>query len=200
MSHTTLPRIFMRNCCDKRAGNTILREPSVAKLLLLFVVPLSLLPPLMYVYAALAHPGVILPRLEPAPSLNESMLVGAAFFMIELLAVAMMAMFIQQLGESIQVQPDYADAYALAAIAPTPLWLASLGLAFPSVWFNVGLMVVAWICSVGLIRRGVQTLFMPYDDSRDHRLANTLTMIGVATWGALLLFLVLLLSMVIGWR
>lgn len=197
MSHFALPRCFTSIDHDAPGDQ---REPSVAKLFLLFVVPMSLLPPLMYVYAQTAHPGAILPRLEPALSLNEAILVGTAFFLIELLTVAMMAMFIQQMGDDVGVQPSYADAYALAATAPAPLWLATLGLALPSLWVNVAFLLIAWFFSVGLIRRGVQTLFMPYDDSRTHRIANTLTLIGVASWASLLLFLVLLLSIMLGWR
>jgi hypothetical protein len=196
MSHTVLPRLFMTSCRSKSAG----AAPSVPKLLLLYVAPMSLLPPLMYIYSQLAHPGVILPRLEPALGTHEALLVGTAFFLIELLAVAMMAMFIQQMGDKVGVQPDYADAYALAAIAPTPLWLATLGLVLPNLWVNVGFMAIAWFFCAGLIRRGVQTLFLPYDDSHTHQLANTLTFIGVMTWCSLLLFLVLLLSMLMGWR
>lgn len=197
MSHITLPRLFMRPCCGKPEEQA---EPSVPKLLLFYVIPLSLLPPLIYVYSQLVHPGIILPRLEPALGNTEAWLVGATFFMVELLAVALMAMFIQQMGESINVVPSYAQAYALAATAPTPLWLATLGLILPSLWVNFGFLLIAWFACAGLIRRGVQTLFMPYDDSRTHKLANTLTLIGAATWFALLLFLVLLLSITVGWR
>ena len=197
MSHITLPRLFMRPCCGKPEEQA---EPSVPKLLLFYVIPLSLLPPLMYVYSQLVHPGIILPRLEPALGNTEAWLVGAAFFMVELLAVALMAMFIQQMGESINVVPSYAQAYALAATAPTPLWLATLGLILPSLWVNFGFLLIAWFACAGLIRRGVQTLFMPYDDSKTHQLANTLTFIGVMCWCSLLLFLVLLLSMLLGWR
>ena len=197
MSHFALPRVFQASAHGASDTN---REPSVLKLLLLFVVPMSLLPPLMYIYAQITHPGVILPLLEPQLNFAEAMLVGGAFFAIEILAVFMMAKFIQQLGDDIGVQPDYADAFALAATAPTPLWLATLALALPNPIVNIVFLALAWFCCVGLIRRGVQALFMPYDDSHTHELANTLTFIGVSTWFSLLLFLVLILSMVIGWR
>lgn len=197
MSHITIPRIFLTSCGSKTDQKA---EPSVPKLLLFWVVPMSLLPPLMYIYAQTAHPGAILPRLEPAMSTNEAVLTGAAFVLIEILAVALMAMFIQQLGSEVGITPSYAESYALAATAPTPLWLATLGLALPNLWVNVAFLIVAWIFCVGLIRRGVQGLFMPHDDSRTHALANTLTFVGVATWFALLLFLVLLLSIIVGWR
>ncbi|MDE2600560.1 MAG: DUF1282 family protein [Rhodocyclaceae bacterium] len=196
MSHIALPRLYTTSRHDA-AGTD---GPSVPKLLAFYVVPLSLLPPLMYVYAQLVHPGAVLPLLEPALRTGEAALVGTAFFLIELLAVALMAMFIQQMGDGAGVQPDYADAYALAATAPTPLWLATLGLALPSLLANIALVVVAWFVCAGLIRRGVRVLFVPYNDRRMRRLANTLTMIGVATWFALLLFLVLLLSIIVGWR
>jgi hypothetical protein len=197
MSHITIPRFFLSSC-GNRADRKL--EPSVPKLLLLYVVPLSLLPPLMYVYAQTMHPGAILPRLEPGLSINEVLLTGAAFVLIEILAVALMAMFIQQLGSEVGTIPSYGEAYALAATAPTPLWLATLGLILPNLWINIAFLAIAWVFSVGLIRRGVQVLFMPHDDSRTHHLANTLTFVGVMTWFALLLFLVLLLSIIVGWR
>ena len=197
MSHITLPRLFMRSCCRRPEDRT---APSVPRLLLFYVIPLSLLPLLSYVHSQLVHPGVVLPQLDHLPGLAETILLGAAFFMAELLAVALMAMIIQQMGEPVGVIPDYADAYALAATAPTPLWLTTLGLLVPSLWLNLALLPVAWLACIGLIRRGVQALFMPYDDSRTHLLANTLSLVGAAIWLALLLFLALLLSLTVGWR
>lgn len=197
MSHIILPRLFMRSCCGKPADRT---EPSVPRLLLFYVMPLSLLPPLTYAHSQLVHPGIVLPPLASFPGVTEAILLGAAFFMAELLAVALMAMVIQQMGEPVDAVPSYADAYALAATAPTPLWLATLGLLLPSFWLNLILLPIAWLACIGLIRRGVQTLFMPYDDSRTHLLANTLTLIGAAVWFALLLFLALLLGLTVGWR
>jgi len=198
MSHAYLPKIFMSAHHDLHDPTH--NSPSVVKLLLFYVIPMSLLPPLMYVYAEVKHPGVILPILEPGLTIHEAILVGAAFFMVELLAVALMAMFIQQMGDQVGTHPTYADAYSLAAFAPTPLWLATIGLALPNLWVNVVFMVIAWVFSVGLIRRGVSSLFLPYDDSHTHQLANTLTFMGVMTWCGLLLFLVILLSMMMGWR
>lgn len=198
MSHISLPKVFLSD--TPGVSDPLHGAPSVMKLLFFVVVPFSLLPPLMYAYAQLAHPGVVLPLLEPPLTLHEAILVGAAFFVIELLTVALMAMYIQQVGEEAGIHPEYADAYSLAAIAPIPLWLATLALAFPNPWVTAAFFAVAWFGSALLIRRGAVELYTPYDDSKTHHLANKITAVGVVTWMALVLFLVLLLSLILGWR
>lgn len=196
MTHLSLPRIFQMPM--HRPGTDA--PPSVLRLLLFYVTPLSLLPPLLYLYAQLHHPGAVLPMLEPAPTPGEAVLVGFAFLMAELGMVALMASYIQYQGEQLNLPTAYADAYALAAIAPTPLWLSSLSLLMPFMALNVLFVGLAWLVSAGIIRRGVATLFAPYDDTHDHAVANAITFVGLMAWFALMLTLVMLLSMLLGWR
>lgn len=198
MSLMSLPRMVLS---ETEGWPDIVRShPSVTKLLLLFVVPMSLIPPLMYAYAHLAYPGRVTPLVEPPLTIPELAVVGVAFFIIELATVALMAVYIQGLGESAGIRPEYAQAYTLAAIAPTPLWLAALSLFVPNVWVNFLVLSVAWVGSAALIRHGIRPLFKLDDEIRARRLANAITAAGVAVWIGLMVVLIMMLGILLGWR
>jgi len=198
MSLITLPKMVVS---DSEGWSDIVRlHPTVAKLMVYFVMPMSLIPPLMYAYAQFVHPGVVFELVQPPLTGGEALLVGVMFFLIELSMVALMAAYIQELGGIADIHPGYPQAFTLAAIAPTPLWLSALALFVPSLWFNVLIVVVAWIGSVALIRHGVHALFHVTDEVKARRLANLITATGVAAWIGMLLLLMMMLGMVLGWR
>ncbi len=198
MSLMSYPKMFVSDTVGW--SDLARRHPRVMRTLTFYVMPLSLLPPVMYAYAEWNQPGVIFALIEPPMSLMEAVVIGITFFAIEVGTVALMANFIQQLAESRGVLVDYADAYTFAAIAPTPMWLAPLALAIPSAGFNVGIMVVAWLGTVALIRHGVRPLLGVTDATLARRMANAITLLGVATWMGLLMLLVMTISLVLGWR
>jgi hypothetical protein len=175
-------------------------KPSATRMFLSLVIPLSLLPPLMYAYTELTNPGRVFKLIEPPLASGELALIGGLFFLIEIATVFLMAAYIRELGNVADVHPDFATAYAMAAIAPTPLWLSSLGLLMPSMWFNLFVGVMAWLASAALIRHGVRPLFGITDLRKAHRLANLITAAGVGTWLGMLLVMMMLLGMVLGWR
>lgn len=175
-------------------------HPTVARMLLLFVIPMSLIPPLMYAYAQFVTPGAVFPTMRPPLTGNEALLIGTVFFAIEVATVALMAAYIQELGNIAAIHPNYRDAFTLAAIAPTPLWLCALALFVPQLWFNVIAIALGWVASVALIRHGVRALFHPDDGVKARRLANFIAASGVATWICMMLFMVMVLGMVLGWR
>src|SRR5690606_11306548 len=116
---------------------------------------------------------------------------------IEIGMVALMASLIQQMGDVVDVSPSYDEAYMLAAVAPTPLWIGSLALLVPSVWFNMAVMVTAWVASAALIYHGVHPLFRLDSHSRARVMGTFVLMAGVIAWAALMVILSLVLSMVI---
>lgn len=198
MTLTDLPRMFIS---EREGWRDIQRmHPGVAKMLLAVVGPFSLLPPLMYAYANMAHPGAVFPLLEPAMSGGEAMLVGGIFFLVEIAMVYMMADLIRQIANGMSADPDYAQCFSLAAIAPVPLWLASLMLFIPSLWFNVAMVAVAWFGSAALIRHGVGALLEVDDPDAAHHIANRITFAGVIAWLALMVMLALIVSIILGWR
>jgi len=198
MSLMSLPRMFRS---ETEGWLDIVRiHPSVAGLCLRYVMPLSLLPALMYAYAQQVLPGHVVPLLEPAATATELWLVGSALFVAELAMVALMAGYIRELAASRGMRVAYADAYTLAAVAPTPLWLSSLALLVPSLAFNLLAVAVAWVGSVLLIRRGVRPLLRVEGSHEARQLAFAITLAGVGLWVGLMLMLALVLGMMLGWR
>lgn len=198
MSLISLPKMFVS---ETEGWSDLARiHPSVRTLLASYVVPMSLLPPLMHAYSQLAAPGRVFPALAPMLSVGEALAVGAVFFLIEIAAVALMANYIQQMAESQNLATDYPTTYTLAAVAPTPLWVASLALLVPSLWFNVAVVVVAWIATVALIRHGVRPILRVSDEALARKLAEEITAAGVFMWVGLLLVMALLLGLLVGLR
>ncbi|MDX5364634.1 MAG: YIP1 family protein [Pseudazoarcus pumilus] len=175
-------------------------HPGVNRLMWMYVAPMSLIPAVMFMYAMAVTPGTVLPAVVPQISMAEALTVGVAFFIIELGMVALMASMIQQMGDVVEASPSYEEAFMLAAIAPTPLWIGSLALMVPSVWFNMVVMLTAWVASAALIYHGVYPLFRLDSHSRARVMGTFVLMAGVIAWAALMVILSLILSMVVGLR
>jgi hypothetical protein len=173
-------------------------HPSVARLYAGFIAPMSLVPPLMYAYAELAHPGTILPAVTPALSVGELFLWGSALFVIELAMVALMANYIQQIGNSVDLTLSFERASLLAATALTPLWLASLALLIPDVRANLAVLLLAWLAGALLIRHGIRPMFQLDDERLSHRLATEVTVSSVLAGLVMLLLFASLLSTILG--
>lgn len=165
------------------------------------VLPLSLLPSLLYVYAELVHPGVVFPLAKPAALTGAQVFAsGLVLYIAQVAMVAYMAMLIQRTALARDHDPGFDGAYALAAIAPLPLWLGSLALLVPNLGFNLAVLVVALLASIALIRHGVRPLLHIDDDRTAHYVADIVTMAGMVAWIGVLLLSGLVLSIMIGPR
>ena len=198
MTPANLPGMFVSESEGWSEINRI--HPGVMKMLLAVVVPLSLLPPLMYAYANMLHPGQIFPAMEPPLGGGEAMLVGGGFFIAELVMVFLMADMIRQIAASHGVIAGFENSFALAAVAPAPLWLASLMMFVPSVWMCSIALVVAWVGSVALIRHGVRPLLHVVDQDQARDIASSITIAGVVGWIGLMVLMALMVSAILGWR
>ena len=125
-------------------------KPGILKVFLLLVLPLSMLPPVMLYYAGLNYPEVF----GPGASGRNWFIVGTVFFLAELATFLLMGWLIKQVGQTYSLVIDYHDAYLLAAIAPVPLWLSSLGLLIPNLLFNATVSAVALGVSCALLYQG----------------------------------------------
>lgn len=162
------------------------------------VLPMSLLPPLLYAYGEMAHPGAVFPLSQPPLSPIQLLTMGAVLCLTEVAMVTFMAMVIQRLARARDHDPGYDGAYALAAIAPVPLWLCSLALLVPNRGFNLAVAAAALIASIALIRHGVRPLLHIADEKIAHYVANVVTMVGVAAWIGALAVAEGLLSLLLG--
>lgn len=160
----------------------MLKHPSTSTMLVFFVMPMSLLAALMLYYAGMTYGERILPHLTS----RDLQIIAAIFFVAEVIAVLVIALVIQRLGEVVEIRPTYGDALILAAIAPTPLWLATLFFAVPSVGLNLAIGALAMIAAAGLIYNGVRPVFKLEDKGKAFLLAGSIFAAGLIAWVALM--------------
>lgn len=168
-------------------GEVMQVRPSIAKTFAFYVVPLSLLAALM-VYFAAGHYGKEF--LEHLTS-QDLQVISAIFFLAEIAAVLLIAMVIQRLGEVVELKPTYRDAFLLAAIAPTPLWIATLFLLIPSIGLNLVIGALALMASAGLIYNGVRPVFAIDDAGKQLLMAGSIFATGLIAWVALMVLTLL---------
>lgn len=163
-------------------NNLVQSKPSIHKLYLLHVIPFSLIPPLMGYLAASKYGGEFIPAM---PS-SKLMLIAAIFFLVELVVVPMMAVVVRQLGEVAEVHPSYHDAFTLAAVAPTPLWLAPVFLLVPSVLLNLAVVSLAMMAAAGFIYYGIPAVFGLKEEGHAMLMFGAVLIAGVVAWGFLM--------------
>lgn len=157
-------------------------HPSVAKMTFFYVLPLSLLAAAMLLYGAITYEGPVVGNL----SMDEAWMIASAFLVAELIAVPLMAVVIQRIGDLVSSRPEYEDAYAFAAVVPTPLWLASLALFIPSLTANALAMALALFASGLLIFEGSQRVFRQEDEGQSLILAGAVLAAGMVAWVTML--------------
>lgn len=157
-------------------------QPSMHRLYLLHVIPFSLIPPLMIYLAGNMHSEMFF---ELLPG-NKLIIVAVAFFLVELVAVPAMAIVIRQLAEVAEIHPSYKDSLTLAAVAPTPLWMAPVFLAVPSILVNILVASLAMMASAGFIYYGIPKVFKIEEEGHALLLFGAILMAGVTAWGFLM--------------
>jgi len=183
-----MPKLHLPHMSPSSGWTTLTRTHiSVLKLFFLYAVPLSVLPPVMLYYAGVTYGGRLLPALSSA----QLQLIGAVFFLAELAMTFLVAYIVQRLTEWVVSKPDFEDAYKLAVVVPTPLWLASLFLAIPSFMLIVTAVAAALILSATLIYYTVPAFLKIEDKAHASMLFGLILAIGMAAW-ALMLYLTLL--------
>ena len=168
-------------------------HPSVARMYLAYVIPMSIIPPAMLFYASRTYTEI--PMLQI--SADKALFIAIVFFVSELVMVPIMGRIVQSIGNVADAHPPYHKAFALAAVVPTPLWLAPLALFVPNLYFAMIVMLFALGASAALIYQGVDRVFNLEDEGKTLLVAGSVfaaglvawvTMMGLAfvTWGAAL--------------
>jgi hypothetical protein len=154
MSLITLFKLFWTPTAGWQA--LLETKPSMPRLFIFHVVPLASIPPLMIFFTAMSADSTFLVgTLSP----KKLILVGLILFIIQLMAVPMMALIIKQLGEVVNIKPSFQSAFTLAAVAPTPFWLYALLLVLPNLLVLVTFGSLALMASFGLIYYGLPLVF-----------------------------------------
>lgn len=181
MSPLTLFRLFFTP--TKGWKDLMQSQPSIHRLYLLHVVPFALIPPLM-LYIAGRTQSELFFELLPG---NKLIIVSVAFFLIQLVVVPTMASIVRQLAEVAEIHPSYKDAFILAAVAPTPLWMAPIFLLVPNILVNIGVTSLAMMASAGFIYYGVPVVFKIREQGHALLLFGAILIAGVVAWGFLMI-------------
>lgn len=160
---------------------------SVLRLLLLYALPLSVIPPVMIYYAGVTYGGHLLPVL----SLMQLETIGIVFFLAELVMPFIVAFIVQSLGEVVAIKPAYEDAYKLAVMVPTPLWLAPLFLFIPSFILNLTIGALAMMLSGALIFYSVPSILKIEEEGHAMLISWSVLATGMVAW-AVMMYLTLL--------
>lgn len=176
MSLLSLPKMIIS---DSDGWTDLVRlHPSAAKMYLLYVVPMSLIPPAMIYYSGMKYGGLLVLDMTG----DQLLIIASIFLLAELIMVPFMGWIIQRLGEVIDMHPDYHDAFMLAAVAPTPLWLAPVFLFIPSLMLNLCIMALALVASAALIFHGVHAVFRLEDKGQSFLMAGSVYAAGLVAW------------------
>ena len=153
-------------------------HPSVARMYLAYVVPMSIIPPAMLFYASRTYTDI--PMLQI--SADKALFIATVFFITELIMVPIMGRVVQSIGNVADAHPPYHDAFALAAVVPTPLWLAPLALFVPNLYFAMVVMLFALGASAALIYHGVDRGFDLTDEGKTLLVAGSVFAAGLVAW------------------
>jgi hypothetical protein len=162
-------------------------HPSIAKVSLGMVLPLSLLPALMIALAGYLHGNYY----EPGASLQRWYDVAGLFLVAELATVPLMAWIIHTIAKEGNHPVRQQDSYLLAAMTPIPLWLSSLSLLLPSLLFNVAIGLLGLVASGSLLYHGVSSILGIKEPLDVQDVTYKVYAVGVMAWGLLVGLVVL---------
>lgn len=157
-------------------------KPSIHRLFMLHVIPFALVPPLMIYFAGTSHKVLFF---DVLPGI-KLIIISVILFIMQLLAVPLMATIVRQLAEIVDSYPSYKESFIFAAVAPTPLWMASLFTLIPDIYVNIVVTSIAMMAAAGFIYYGIPTVFKVKDDGRVVLLFGALLVAGVVAWAFLM--------------
>jgi hypothetical protein len=156
---------------------------SIHRLFLLHVVPFSLIPPIFIYVAGQKNQILFFNLLSP----SKLILACIAFFIIELIAVPIMALVIKQISEIAEVKPTYHQAFKLAAVAPTPLWMMPVFLLVPDISVLMVVGSLAMMAAAGFIYYGIPEVLNVYEEGHHLLLFGAVLTAGMMAWGLLMI-------------
>lgn len=175
--------IFLLFAAPSTGWSNLMRSrPSIHRLYMLHVIPFALIPPVMGYLAGVRYGGAYFPLMSP----TKLLLIAVIFFIVELVVVPAMAVIVRQLGEVAEIHPTYHDAFVLAAVAPTPLWLAPIFLLVPSVTLNLLVVSLALMAAAGFIYYGIPAVFDIREEGHAILMFGAVLIAGVVAWGFLM--------------
>jgi len=165
------------------------RLPGVATMMLGYVIPLSLVTPVMLSIVVRQYPQLFTDLLPG----DRLYIVVFALFVLQVVAVPLMALIVKHMSEMIGIIPSYKEALLVMAVSATPCWLVALFYLVPSFAFNIVMHAVASCLSAFLVYLGIRNVFGV--QRRGARIMLTTAIVATAS----LAFGVLLISTLMLW-
>jgi hypothetical protein len=162
-------------------------HPSVLKTFLWLVLPFSVIPPAMLLYAGSHHASTYL--MDAAFSRWQE--VALVFFIAELLTVPLMGWLMKNIAAVHNMTVDFKDTFLLAAITAVPMWLSSLGLAIPNLWAMIAIVVFGLLAAASLLYHGTYTILQMDEEIEAQSLSYQAFAVGGVVWVLLCTFVVL---------
>lgn len=129
-------------------------QPSITTIVWLLLVPMAFLPPLALYFAGTHFDNTYIQGFSD----KNWRFITTVFFMAELLTFFVMGWLVYSVARARGLQMGYADAYLLAAIAPLPMWLSSLGMLVPVLLVNALALVAGFLASCLIVYQGILAL------------------------------------------
>ncbi len=155
---------------------------SVLRMFFWYALPLSVVPPVMIYYAGVEYGGHLLPVLNGMQLLS----IGSVFFLAELVMTFIVAFVIQRLCETAEIKADFGDAYKIAVVVPTPLWLAPLFLYIPSFIVNITAGSAALILCGILVFYSVPAILKTEGKGETLLLCGSILAVGMVAWAVMM--------------
>lgn len=194
---------------------------SVATLFFFYVLPMSIIPALMLYYAGTTYRENLLPALTLSASQMQSL--SVVFFLVELAMVFVVAWAVQWMAnaafkvlhgrqallkypaeEPTPAVPEevrkveYHEAFTLAAVAPTPLWLGSLCLFIPSFMVDLTIGTLGLIGAAAIIYYAAPAIFKIEEKGEGILMGYLLIIPGMIAWAAMMYLTLLVWSGITG--
>ncbi|WP_136414695.1 YIP1 family protein [Herbaspirillum sp. ST 5-3] len=160
---------------------------SVVRIFLQLVLPLSLLPPAMLLYAGSHHASAYM--INVAPTRWEA--VAAVFFIAELITVPLMGILLKQIASTYQIVTDSRRSFLLAAVTAIPMFLSSVGLAIPNMWGMISVIVLGLLLAASVLYHGTFYILKLEDPSGAEVLSAEAFASGALVWALLCAFVLL---------
>ncbi|HEY8102541.1 MAG TPA: Yip1 family protein [Burkholderiaceae bacterium] len=161
-------------------------HPSIAKTFWLIIMPFSLLPPAMLLYAGMDHPTAYMSD----ALFSQWQDVAVLFLFAELISVSLMAWAIKQMALARNIAADFKDTFLLAAITAIPMWLSSLGLVVPNLWFTMTIAALGLVASASLLYHGIFAILKLEDEMDAQALSYATFSVGIFVWVVLCTFVI----------
>lgn len=165
------------------------QKPSVKEVFFVYIVPLSLITPVMLSYVAKHYPKLFLDKLPT----DRLYLVGLAIYVMQMISVPIMALILKNLGAMVNIKPTFRDSFLIISYAVVPAFIIPVFYVLPNFTINLVMHGIAALAGCLIIYKGIKNIFGL--ERRGARFMLTMATVATAATG----FGVVLVSTLIFW-